>query len=42
LPASYSTFDTNFQNHVDVVGFFTSTNTLEFVFDINGDGIQIS
>lgn len=34
--------DTNFQNYVDVVGFFTSTDTLEFVFDVNGNGIQIS
>jgi hypothetical protein len=34
--------DTNFQNYVDVVGFFTNTDTLEFVFDINGNGIQIS
>ena len=35
--------DTNFQNYV-VVGFFdpANTDTLEFVFDINGNGIQIS
>jgi hypothetical protein len=33
--------DINFQNYVDAVGFFTSTDTLEFVFDINGNGIQI-
>jgi hypothetical protein len=36
--------DTNFENYVDVVGFFdpADTDTLEFVFDINGNGIQIS
>ena len=36
--------DTNFQNYVDVVGFFDPANadTLEYVFDINGNGIQIS
>jgi hypothetical protein len=36
--------DTNFENYVDVVGFFdpANTDTLEFVFDINGNGIQIS
>ena len=36
--------DTNFENYVDVVGFFdpANTDTLEYVFDINGNGIQIS
>jgi catechol-2,3-dioxygenase len=36
--------DTNFENFVDVVGFFdrTNTDTLEYVFDINGNGIQVS
>jgi hypothetical protein len=36
--------DTNFQNYVDVVGFFDPAiaDTLEYVFDINGNGIQIS
>jgi hypothetical protein len=36
--------DTNFENFVDVVGFFdpANTDTLEYVFDINGNGIQIS
>jgi hypothetical protein len=36
--------DTNFENFVDVVGFFdpSDTDTLEYVFDINGNGIQIS
>jgi hypothetical protein len=40
----YSALDTNFENFVDVVGFFepANTDTLEFVFDINGNGIQIS
>jgi hypothetical protein len=44
VPASYSTLDTNFENYVDVVGFFdpASTDTLEVVFDINGNGVQIS
>jgi hypothetical protein len=37
-----ATLDTDFENYVDVVGFFTSTDTLEFVFDINGNGLQIS
>jgi hypothetical protein len=34
----------NFENYVDVVGFFdpANTDTLEFVFDINSNGIQIS
>ena len=36
--------DTDFQNYVDVVGFFDPANadTLEQVFDVNGNGIQIS
>ena len=36
--------DTNFENYADVVGFFDPSNTdiLEFVFDINGNVIQIS
>jgi len=36
--------DTNFENFVDVIGFFdpANTDTLEYVFDINGNGIQIS
>lgn len=40
----FDALDTNFQNYVDVVGFFDPANadTLEYVFDINGNGIQIS
>jgi hypothetical protein len=40
----YSTLDTNFREFCRVVGFFdpANTDTLEYVFDINGNGIQIS
>jgi hypothetical protein len=36
--------DTNFENFVDVIGFFdpANTDTLGYVFDIDGNGIQIS
>ncbi len=36
--------DTNFENYVDVVGFFdpANTDTPEFVFNINSNGIRIS
>ena len=38
------THSTNLENFVDVVDFFdpANTNTLAYVFDINGNGIQIS